>query len=273
MDKEAIKNLTTVTEEADAALKNLGVELYDLYNEDLGGGGNNDDKTETDIQKTFKKFTEEKQALINQLKEQAITQEEYNEEFDNLVTKFWKEAAATGKMSIEAILAKMDKGQTLTKMEQWYKDLYEAAQKAAFNATARAAAEAIDKALDESIKEADKKLDEEMQEWIDKAIRNIEADTNALLAEKPGKTKRDHTFDYKKSQSDIKSEQLDIDNTYIKELEDAIDTIISKYDSLEDASEDVRKKLSEWQVELSLAKKQAATLEEAMKFSKIQEDI
>ena len=275
MDKEAIKNLTTVVNEADQALKELGVELYDLYDESLnaGGGGNNDDKTETDIQKTFKKFTEEKQALINQLKEQAITQEEYNEEFDNLVTKFWKEAAATGKMSIEAILAKMDKGQTLTKMEQWYKDLYEAAQKAAFNATARAAAEAIDKALDESIKEADKKLDEEMQEWIDKAIRNIEADTNALLAEKPGKTKRDHTFDYKKSQSDIKSEQLDIDNTYIKELEDAIDTIISKYDSLEDASEDVRKKLSEWQVELSLAKKQAATLEEAMKFSKIQEDI
>ena len=274
MDKTAIENLTKVTNEADQALKDLGVELYDLYNEDLGGGGNNDDKTETDIQKTFKKFTEEKQALINQLKEHAITQEEYNEEFDNLVAKFWKEAAATGKMSIEAILAKMDKGQTLTKMEQWYRDLYEAAQKAAFNATAKAAAEAIDKALDESINEANKKLDDEMQEWVDKAIRNIEADTDAILADKPGKTrKRDKTFDYNKTSSDIQSEELDIHNDYINQLEDAIDSIISKYDNLADASEAVRNKLAEWQAELSIAKKEAATLEDAMKISKIQEDI
>ena len=272
MDQEAIKNLTTITEEADAALKELGVELYDLYNEDLGGGGN-DDNTETDIQKTFKKFLEEKQALINQLKEHAITQEEYNREFDNIVTKFWKEAASTGKMSIDEILDKMDKGKTLTKMEEWYRDLYEAAQRAAFNATARAAAEAVEQATDDALKEAEKEIDEAMDKWVDKMDEVTKSDLEALLAEKPQRGKRDMTFDYNKSESDIAGEKAEISKNYVQELEDSINTIVSSYDNLEDAAEAVKKKLQQWRDELSVAKKEAETLEEAMKFAKIQEDI
>ena len=273
INKKALEEYNKILQDANKGLDDLQVKWLELINDgkNLNGGGDNGKPT--DIGKVFEDYNKELEELSNKLREHAITQEEYNEEFDKLVTKFWENAAATGKYSIDDILNKPIEGKTLTKMEQWYKDLYEAAQRAAFNATAKAASEAIDKAIEEAVNEAGKQLDEELQKMLDKIDKNIAADISALSTEKPGKNNRDSTFDYKKTQSDIKGEQLDINKDYIKDLEDAIDTIVSKYDNLEDASEAVRKKLSEWQEELSLAKKEAATLEEAMKFAKIQEDI
>ena len=273
MDRAAIFELKKVTVDADQALKNLGVSLYDIYSESGGGAAEGGGGAAEGISKVFDKYNKDLKELENKLREHAITQEEYNEEFDELVTKFWKEAAASGEMSIDKIIDKMDKGKTLTKMEQWYKDLFDAAQKAAFNNTLRAAQSAIDKALDDSIAAADKALDDKMDEWADKAERTAQANLDALFTNKPGRTDRDSTFDYKKSKSDVQGEELDVSNDYIRELEDSIDTIISKYDKLEDASEAVKQKLEEWRVELSRAKAEAATLEEAMKISKIQEDI
>ena len=272
LDKQEIVELGKVVDQAEGALDALGVKMSEVItvsNQDVDDTG----KEQTNLEKTFDKYNKELQELDNKLREHAITQEQYNEDFDELVTKFWEEAAGSGQMSIEKILDKMDKGKTLTRMEQWYKDLYDAAQKAAFNTTLRAASDAIEKATDEAIAEADKEINEALDEWADKMEKNTKADIDALLTDKPRKTKRDSTFDYNKSKSTIQGEQLDASKDYIKDLEDAINTIVEKYDNLEDAAEAVRKKVQEWRDELGLAKKEAATLEEAMKLSKIQEDI
>ena len=273
LNKKEISELTKIIFLADKELDALNVKLAEFYEGGESGPGPGGDKKVTDIQKTYENYTKELKELENQLKEQAITQEEFNDEFDKLVSKFWKEAAGTGKYSLEAIIKKMDKGEALSKMEEWYKNLYEAAQKAAFNNTAKAAAEAIDKAIEDAMDEADKAMDAALDKWADRASNAAAGDINGILANRPTKGKRDSTFDYNKDKSAILGEDLDVAKDYAKDLEDAIDAIESKYDNLADASEAVKKKLAEWRGELTLAKKEASTLEEVMKITKIQEDI
>lgn len=268
-----IDQLRRVSKSADEVVTELYNDYYGLMSGSTQNNGGGGDKVETELSKVVEKFNKDKKELEHKLREHAITQEEYNQELNKLVQKYWEEAAGTGQMSIDQILAKMDKGKTLTAMEKWYKDLYEAAQQAAFDATINAAAEAIQKATEDAIEEADKKLKDDLDEFIDKMEKATQADLEALLTDKPGKKTRDVTFDYKKTASDKQSEQLDIHNDYVKELEDAIDDIVSKYDNLADAAQSVQDKIAQWRQELSLAKKEAATMEEALKISKIQEDI
>ena len=272
INKAALVQLGNIVQMANEELEDLQVswlELVNTANSPGGGGG----QVETDINKVFKKYNDELKELDNKLREHAITQEEYNEEFDKLVSKFWESAAATGKLSIDKILEKLDKGKSLSKLEKWYKDLYDAAQRAAFNNTERAIQAALEKSIEDAVEEAEKKADEEIKKWMEKDDRTTEANINALTTEKPKRGKRDTTFDYSKSQSTILGEDMEVAKDQAKALEDAINSIISKYDSLEDASEAVKNQLAQWKIELGLAKKEAATLEEAMKFSKIQEDI
>lgn len=273
INKAALVNLGAVLQMANEELEDLQVSWLELVgdmNKPNGGGGGD---VETDINKVFKKYNEDLKELDNKLREHAITQEEYNEEFDKLVSKFWENAAATGKLSIDKIFEKMDKGKALTKLEKWYKDLYDAAQKAAFNNTQRALQAAMEKSIEEAVEEAEKKADEELKKWMEKNDKNIEANINALTTDKPTRGKRDTTFDYSKPNSTILSEDMDNAKDHAKALEDAIKSIIDKYDNLEEASEAVKNQLAQWRTELALAKKEAATLEEAMKLSKIQEDI
>ena len=158
-------------------------------------------------------------------------------------------------------------------MEKWYSDLYEAAKQSAFNATLKAAGEAIGDGLDEAIKEADDVIQKGVQDYVDRMERAADSDIQAILTNKPTKQKRSNTFDYNKSKSDILEEEAEISSKYADEIENAINDIVSSYENIEDASDAVKAKLAEWRKELSLARKEAATLEEAMKFAKIQEDI
>jgi len=167
----------------------------------------------------------------------------------------------------------MDKGKTLTKMEKWYKDLYDAAKQAAFNATLAAAQEAIDKSIDEAIKEADDKLTDELEKLFEKWDKDAKADLDVLLMDKPKRGKRDKTFDYKKPSSEIFGEEADVARDWADEIKKQIDEIESKYDNIADASEDVRKKLKDLKAEYALASKEAESLEEAMKLRQIMEDI
>ena len=271
INAKAIEQYNTIIEHANKELDSLQVKWLELVRADgpAGGGAG----AESNIEKVLEKYTDSLKELDNKLKEHAITQEEYNEEFDNLVTKFWKEAAGTGKYSIDKILEKFERGDTLTKLENWYKELYENAREAAANNTARAAAKAIEDSIDEAIAAADKELDAEFDKWSERMDKITQANIDSLLTAKPSKKNRDKTFDYKKTKSTIQDEDFSISDNYVKELEEAINTIISKYDKLEDAAEAVRNKIAEWKGELNLAKKEAATLEQAMKLAKIQEDI
>ena len=273
LGKQEITALQNVVKNADDEVTKLYEDYYKIVapTENAPGGGGED--TESDISKVFDNWTKEKKELENQLKEHAITQKEYNDELDKLVLEYWKSAAGTGKMSIEDILDKMDKGKTLTAMEKWYSDLYEAAKQAAFNATLKAAGEAIEDGLDEAIKEADDVIQEGVQEYVDRMDRAANSDIQAILTNKPTKQKRSNTFDYNKGKSEILEEEAEISSKYADEIEDAINGIVSSYENIEDASDAVKAKLAEWREELLLARKEAATLEEAMKFAKIQEDI
>ena len=270
--KQEITALQNVVKNADDEVTKLYEDYYKIVaptKNTPGGGGD----TESDISKVFDNWTKDKKELENKLREHAITQKEYNDELDKLVLEYWKSAAGTGKMSIEDILNKMDKGKTLTAMEKWYSDLYASAQQAAFNATVKAAGEAIGDGLDEAIKEADDVIQRGVQEYVDRMERAANSDIQAILTDKPTKQKRSNTFDYNKGKSEILEEEAEISSKYADELEDAINDIVSSYDNIEDASDAVKAKLAEWRNELSLARKEAATLEEAMKFAKIQEDI
>ena len=271
LGKQEISSLQNVVQNADDEVTKLYEDYYKIVGSTKntpGGGG-----TESDISKVFDKWTKEKNELGNKLKEHAITQEEYNDELDKLVLEYWKSAAGTGKMSIDDILDKMDKGKTLTAMEKWYSDLYEAAKQAAFNATLKAAGEAIGDGLDEAIKEADDVIQKGVQDYVDRMERAADSDIQAILTNKPTKQKRSNTFDYNKGKSDILEEEAEISSKYANEIEDAINGIVSSYENIEDASDAVKAKLAEWRNELSLARKEAETLQEAMKLAKIQEDI
>lgn len=275
LGKKEISALQNVVKSADAEVTKLYEDYYKILapTENGPGGGGGGGKTETELSKLVDKFTKEKKELENKLREHAITQEEYNDELDKLVQQYWKSAAGTGQMSIEEIIDKMDKGKALTAMEKWYSDLYSSAQQAAFNATVKAAGEAIEAALDDAIKEADEVIQKDIQDFADKMQRTATADLNALLADKPARQKRSKTFDYNKSKSDIFEEEAEISRNHADELEEAINDIVSSYDKIEDASDAVKAKLAEWRQELSIARKEAASLEEAMNLAKVQEDI
>ena len=275
-----LKELQRVADDADAAVTELTKDLYKNYGTTTTGSPvvNDDDDKDKDknkkgLAKVVEDYTKQKKELANKLKEHAITQEQYNEEFNKLVQKYWESAAETGEMSIDKILDKMDKGKTLTKMEKWYKDLYTLAMEAALNATADAAAKAIEDALEEALKDADEKIDKEIEEWAEKTEKVATANLQSMATDKPKRGKRDNIFDYKKSKSDIFGEEADVAKDYADALDDAIKDIESKYENIADASEDVRNKLAAWKQELSIVKKEASSLEEAMKIRQIQEDI
>jgi len=276
LGKKEISALQNVVKSADAEVTKLYEDYYKILaptENGPGGGGGGGGKTETELSKLVDKFTKDKKELENKLREHAITQEEYNDELDKLVQQYWKSAAGTGQMSIEEIIGKMDKGKTLTAMEKWYSDLYASAQQAAFNATVKAAGEAIEAATDDAIKEADEVIQKDLQDFADKMARTATADLNALLSDKPARQKRSKTFDYNKSKSDIFEEEAEISRNHADELEEAINDIVSSYDKIEDASDAVKAKLAEWRQELAIARKEAASLEEAMNLAKVQEDI
>lgn len=275
LGKKEISALQNVVKSADAEVTKLYEDYYKILapTENGPGGGGGGGNTETELSKLVDKFTKEKKELENKLREHAITQEEYNDELDKLVQQYWKSAAGTGQMSIDKIIDKMDKGKTLTAMEKWYSDLYSSAQQAAFNATVKAAGEAIEAALDDAIKEADEVIQKDLQDFADKMQRTATADLNALLSDKPARQKRSKTFDYNKSKSDIFEEEAEISRNHADELEEAINDIVSSYDKIEDASDAVKAKLAEWRQELAIARKEAASLEEAMNLAKVQEDI
>ena len=272
INKQALEQYKTILELANKELDDLQIKWLELVNDGNSNGGGGGGKA-TDIKKVFEKYNENLKELENKLKEHAITQEEFNEEFDKLVSKLWEEAAATGAYSIDAILDKMDKGKTLTKMEKWYKDLYEAAREAAKRALLNSVAEDMTKDLIDEVEKAIKAADEAIQKQLEKDIKIEAANLNAELTDKPKRGNRDTTFDYDKTPSTIMGEEASEAKSYMKELEDAINDIISKYDNLEDAADAVKQKLAEWKAELALVKKEASTLEEAMKLAKIQEDI
>lgn len=265
MADAAITNLQTVSNRANQALKDLGVSLYELYDNDGGGGGGGDT---SEIGKVFEKYEKDVKELENKLHEHAISQEEFNEEFNELVTKYFEAAAATGSYSIDAILAKVDKGQVLTKMEKWYKDLYDAAKKAGMEQLAKLASDAIEKSIDDAIDAMTKAMDEEMEKYLDKVVEAGEKAAEAMMEKAPNK-KRDKTFDYKASASDVLTDEHKLAEERVQWLDEQI----KKYKDLAKYNTYLANLVKQWTEELKSATKEAGNFEQAMKIAKVKEDI
>lgn len=272
--------LKKVSDAADASISELTKDLYKNYGTTTDGGvinttsgDTNNDKKVSDIRKVYDTWKKESKELENKLREHAISEEEYQEEFDKLIKKSYDSAAETGKLSIDAILKKADKGKTLTAMEKWYKDLYESAGEAAQRILIKEASDAIDKSIDEAIDEMDKMLKDQMEDWIEQSDKTIKSDLDNLMREKPKLGTRDMAFDYKKSESDKSSEQLDITRDNIKLMEDYINDVVGSYDKWSDACDAVKKRIEDARKILAKMKQEASTLEQVMKIQQIDEDI
>ena len=92
------------------------------------------------------------------------------------------------------------------------------------------------------------------------------------------KDKRDSTFDYKKSKSDILGEQLDITEDNLSKIDDCIQDLLDKEQELmiktgEGLDDIAKNQLEGLREDYRILAKEAETIEEAFKFNKIAEDI
>lgn len=234
-----------------------------------GGGGGGESK----LAKVLEKFNEDKAELTNKLREGAIQQEEFNKELDKLVLKYWESAAATGELSIKDILSKMDKGQALTAMEKWYKDLREAAETAARQVVLDGVAEAIAEEVEKAIEDESEALKKELEDWAEKDAKRVAADTAGMVHERTPLQTRDGLFDYKKSDREIFSEAANTARDNAKTLKEDIDAIKDEYDDAADAAQGVIDKLNEMEAEYKDLVKSAESLEQAARYAELIEDI
>lgn len=264
-----------VITKAEAAMKELGVSLGDFYDILNGGTG----ETETDLTKVYGNYLKEEKKLANQLKEGALTKEKYNEAFDKMVQDFWKSAAATGELSIEDITKKFDKGTTLSAMEEWYRTLAINAAEAAKNALLKDIQEDLLKTLDEEIEAAAKEADDQIDAYLDKEAKKFEKQLNLDAGViggdyVPDKRKdRNSLFDYNKKGSQITNEELDQTNQWLDDIKKKYGDLIQESNELGYRTEIVQKELDELSELYRYAAKEAQTLEAAMNYQKVVEDI
>lgn len=247
------------------------VEEWQTLN-DNGGGGND---PITGIAKVFQDYNKAKKELDNKLREHAITQEQYNEDLDKMVQSFFDEAAATGELSIDNIIKKMDKGSTLTAMEKWYYNLSKAASDAAQKALINGISDEIIKGIDQEIEEAAEKIDEELQKELEKDNRRHEISLDvATDVYKPNKRgNRNSIMDYAKSGSEILGEEYGITKDWFDDIKEKYKQLIEDTKGLAEKTEDVQKELDELSAKYRYAAREASTLEAAMNYQKIVEDI
>ena len=260
---------------ARADMKAAGIEMNKLFTDlnqltDVNdeGDGNKDKKKTKTLSDIYAEYIKEQRELSNQLKEGAITQKEYNESFDKMVQSYFEKAAGTGELSIDNIIEKLDKGQVLTKMEEWYLELSKLAAQAITNASVREINKIAKKALEKSDKDwkeflkDQKKKKGELEKEISKGSYNVEGPEN-----------RNSLFDYDKTSSDIISEEFDIVKDWYNKVSDAYDDLAKDADSIIDTYGLINDKLAELKEQMDIARYAADSLESAMNFSKISEDI
>lgn len=274
--KSEISEYEQVINTAEAAMLELGISLGEFY-DILGGSSGGGD--ETALSKVFSKYNKEEAELANQLKEGALSQEKYNEAFDKMVQEFWRAAAATGELAIEDITKKFDSGATLTAMEKWYYDLAKNAREAAVRALLKEAEKTMEQATDEAIKEQEKLFEEQLDDYLDKqakkAEKQLELDMGVLGGEyKPDKRKdRNTLFDYNKTGSEKTNDELEQTNAWLDSIKDKYKDLIEESNELGYRTEIVQKELDELSELYRYAAKEAKTLEAAMNYQKVVEDI
>lgn len=277
LEKEAasIKEYEKVIANAEEQLKALGAELgdfFDILDE-------NDEGEATALDKLMTDYNKQQQELANQLKEGAKNQDEYNEALDKLVQSFWEKAAATGELSISEITSKLKKGEALEELEDWYYKLSKAAMEAAKKALLKTAEKEMADALEESIAEASKAADEAIEKYIDEENKRLEKQLDLDVAVAGGdfdtqkRQDRNTLFDYGKKGSEKTSEELAQTNAWLEDIKRNYKDLIDESTELGYKTEIVQKKLDELSQLYQHATREAQTLEAAMNYQKVVEDI
>ena len=243
-------------------------EVLDAENNNYGDNEKVEKKKLEGLAKVYSDYIKEQKELSNQLKEGAITQKDYNESFDKMVQSYFESAAGTGELSLDKIIEKLDNGKALTKMEEWYLELSKLASKAITNASIRETGEILDKALKKSDKDWEeflkkqKEKKKELEKEISKGTYNVKGPEN-----------RNSLFDYDKTSSEIISEEFDIIQDWYNKNSDSFEKLTEEAYSIVDTYGLIDDKLVELKEQMDIAKYAANSLEEAMNFSKIAEDI
>lgn len=265
-----IEQYNSVIATAEDGMKEYGVALgdfFDILDENKDG--------EDGLSNVMKKYNKDTKELSRQLKEGAVSQEEYNKELNNIVQEAFKAAAATGEISMEEILKKQDSGKSLTALEKWYVELkkkaLECAQQVVLDGIAKSIIEDIDEALENDAKE----LEKEFEKILENDEKRIQVDidyagTTSELKYQNSRNKRDGTFDYKKSRADIFGEEANIANENLDRVMDGLEKV---WEAADKGSEIAKIELSSLQEYYRQLAKEARTIEEAYKFEQIKEDI
>ena len=265
---------------AEADMKKAGVEMAEIFDrmygtDANGGNGGDDDKKEETLEKLYQKYLKEKKKLDNQLREGAITQEQFNEAFDKLVQEYWKNAAAFGELSIDAIANKSNSGKALTKLEKWYQQLSEDARDALHRATLKEISEDLIKNADKDIEDLSEALEKELEEIAKKDGLSLELDLKVLGGDfkVDPRQKRNPLMDYDKTQSEILEDEFKLSDDWLDDIKNAYGDLIEESTELGFRTEIVQKELDILSEKYRYAAREASTLEAAMNYQKIVEDI
>lgn len=263
-------------DDARAKITALGHDWQKVLNEIAKSGDNgdtNDDgEEESPLEKVYKDYKKEFDALKRQLKEGAILKTDYDKELKKLYEKFYKEAASTGELFIADILNKQESGKTLNAMEKWYLELAKNARESIMNALFeegdeffRKLSEQTEKDLENALTQPLDRAQKEMQKKIKEWHKYINMYNDYVLHPET----RDPLFDYNKSKSDILGEELQIAENNVDRIKDILNHL---YD-LQEAGENVTNELSLWSEELEKVQANASNIYEAMNIAKLREDI
>lgn len=213
-----------------------------------------------DLLKIYKDSTAALKELERQKREKAITDEEYAEEYDSIVRKYYQAAASSGELILETIIDKLEAGKTLSKLEQWYLDLHNMTQKAIANASAK------------QMEEENKRLAEQAQKAREKFDRKFKDGEYNVKETTPRNTK----LDYKKTQLDITSEIYEEADEKVKNLKDALEKLQDEYkDTFKDGGthEEALRRIEEMTKELEFLKANATAWSEAMALEEMIQDL
>lgn len=267
--KEYLQNLRKITD-ASNILATTQKFVVELENEDVVIPPDETEK-QTVLQKQQESYRKQYEELGAELEIGKITQAEYNKALGELNIKMFAQAKGTGDKEVleseyfrnlrtaaEKAIANQDKNAALVEFEKVQKD---------YNTKVREAQQQQAKGL-----ASQKKLDENIISLSIEAAKSAagikgigkEADVfiavmklNAKLLSSPIKIKpRDTTFDYKKTSSDIASENLDKAKEYAEKLKE-------RYTRLGQEISD----------EIANGMANVPTLEDALKLAQIREDI
>lgn len=258
----------------EADMKAAGIEMYQLLDQlkgDTGGNGGGGGIEADTLADLMDKYNKEIKKLENQLKEGAITQDEFTESFEKLVQEYWKSAAAFGELSIDKITQKMNSGKTLKTLENWYYTLSKDAAEAAKNALLRGFLDETMKSIDDEIEASLKEIDEYFEKLEKANSLDLDVMTDKFKPKERGK--RNTLFDYDKSNSEKLGDEFELSDEWLEDIKEKYGDLIKESNELGFRTEAVQKELDILSEKYRYAAREAETLEAAMNYAKIQEDI